>query len=87
MNDAAANRLFEDMVDREEREDQSRFEQQQNQKYASQFDKDDELELERELEKAHQQEQKVLKLLKLVKFGVRFMMTQNKSIKMILMSC
>ena len=57
MNDAAANRLFEDMVDREEREDQSRFEQQQNQKYASQFDKDDELELERELEKAHQQEQ------------------------------
>ena len=62
MNDAAANRLFEDMIDRETREDQSRFEQQQNQHYVSQFDKDDELELERALEKAHQQEQESLKV-------------------------
>lgn len=57
MNDHVANRLFEDMVDREAREDQVQQEQQQDQAHFSQFIQDDELELERELEKANQLEQ------------------------------
>ena len=57
IDDHVANRLFDDMVDREAREDQIHHEQHQEQTHFSQFTQDDELELERELEKAHQLEQ------------------------------
>ncbi|WP_163121219.1 DNA translocase FtsK [Acinetobacter portensis] len=58
VDDHIANRLFADMVDREEREYQVQNEKQSN----IQFDKDDELEFEIELEKAHQLEQESSKV-------------------------